>query len=182
MATAAHYLSRGEVDRAIAVLSPHAFTTDAEPMALFSLGAAYLQRGRYADALPLLTQAAEGNPLHAQSHAYLAMAYLHTYQPAEAREAMQRALELAPDDFIVNLKQGELLARLGYYRESIVPLEHALAVTSPDAASLDFTRRLLLFARQKAPNTFTRPVNRFPRLPRFHRHTDSEPTHTAGTS
>src|SRR5207245_2383076 len=79
--------------------------------------------------------------------------------------AMANALALAPDYFVVNLKHGELLLRLGYYRESIGPLERALAATSTDAASLASARHLLLVARQKAPNTFTRPVSRFPGLP-----------------
>lgn len=164
VAYASRLLSQGEVDRAITLLEPHALDTAPDAAALFALGTAYLQRGRYADALPLLREAAEQGPGYARTHAYLAMAYLHTYQPAEARAAMERAVALAPDDFAVNLKHGELLIRLGYYREGIAPLEHALAGPAPDAASLASARRLLSFARQQAPNTFTRPVNRFPRL------------------
>lgn len=167
MTYASRLLGQGEVDQAIALLEPHALMDDSTPLARFALGAAYLQRGRYVDALPLLASSVDDDPSNARAHAYLAMAYLHTYQPAEAREAMAAACALAPEDFVVNLKHGELLVRLGYYRESIEPLEQALSVTAPDAATLDFTRRLLLFARQKAPNTFSRPVNRFPRLPRF---------------
>ena len=169
IAHASQLLVRGEIDQAIALLLPHAMATDADPRASFALGTAYLQRGRYADALPFLLEAVEGEPGNAHAHAYLAMAYLLTYQPADAREAMNRATTLAPDDGVVNLKHGELLFRLGYYRECIVPLERALAVPAPDGATLAFTRRLLQLARQKAPNTFTRPVNPLPRFSWFRR-------------
>jgi tetratricopeptide (TPR) repeat protein len=160
-------LSQGDVDRAIALLEPHTTDGEADPRALFGLGAAYLQRGRYADALPLLLESTQLNPGYARGHAYLAMSYLHCYDPAEARAAMDKAVSLAPDDFVVNLKHGEMLMRLGYYRECIEPLERALSGPSPDPMTLDFARRMLLLARQKAPNTYTRPVGRFPKLPRF---------------
>ncbi|MGI8553198.1 MAG: tetratricopeptide repeat protein [Dehalococcoidia bacterium] len=165
IAQASALLSRGEVDRVIALLEPHALASEPATQATFALGAAYLQRGRYADALPLLVQTVERNPVHAQAQSYLGMAFLHTYQPAEARAALAEALRLAPDDFVVNLKYGEMLLRLGYYWESIPPLERALAAPSTDGNSLEFARRLLLHARQKAPNTFTRPAHPFPPLP-----------------
>jgi Tfp pilus assembly protein PilF len=165
IAHASRLLSQGDVDPAIALLQPHAEAADAEPMAIFALGTAYLQRGRYTDALPLLEVAAQREPDYAPAHAYLAMAYLHTYQPTDARASMDQAVALAPDDFAVNLKHGEMLMRLGYYRESIEPLNKALAATAPNAASLAFARHLLLLARQKAPNTYTRPVHVFPKLP-----------------
>jgi len=177
VALASRLLTEGEVDQAVALLTPHALVDDPEPGACFALAAAYLQRGRYADALPLLHDAIATEPEDARAHAYLAMAYLHTYQIAEAREAMERAVELAPADFVVGLKHGELLVRLGYFRESIPVLESALTATAPDGATLDFARRLLLLARQKAPNTFSRPVNPLPgrslfaRLGRWLRHT-----------
>jgi tetratricopeptide (TPR) repeat protein len=164
---ASRLLGQGEVDRAIALLTPHALTSEPDAQAIFALGAAYLQRGRYADALPLLAASLEHDLSNARAYAYLALAYLHTYQPAEARESINYALQLAPNDFVVNLKHGEFLARLGYFHESIVAVKQALEVPSPDASTLEFARRLLLFAQQKAPNTFTRPVNRFPRLPQF---------------
>lgn len=172
---ASRLLTEGEVDRAITLIEPHAHAREPEPRAVFALGTAYLQRGRYADALPLLAFAVEHDPHHAHAHAYLGMAYLHTYQPVEARAALDEALALAPDDFVVNLKYGELLARLGYFRESISSLDRALAVPSPDAASLAFARRLQLYARQRAVNTFTRPVGRFPAVKRLFRRNRREP-------
>ncbi len=175
LAQASSLLAQGEIDPAIAMLLPHAERSDADPMAVYALATAYLQRGRFADALPLLAAVVEQRPGHAQAHAYLGMAYLHTYQPAEAREAIELARALAPDDFVVNLKYGELLLRLGYYREAVAPLEHALAGPSPNGPTLEFTRRLLRFAREKSPNSFTRPVNRFPRLA-WRRRTRQQPT------
>jgi tetratricopeptide (TPR) repeat protein len=162
VALASRKLVDGEVDQAIELLEPHALMEDPEPGACFALAAAYMQRGRYSDALPLLLDVVSLQDDDARARAYLAMAYLHTYQVAEARESMDLAVQLAPDDFVVNLKHGELLVRLGYFRESIPVLDHALRSRAPDAATLDFARRLLLLARQKAPNTFSRPVNQFP--------------------
>jgi tetratricopeptide (TPR) repeat protein len=177
---ASQLLSAGDIDGAISMLEPHASVADAEPAALSALATAYMQRGRYADALPLLEDATALEPGHGRVHAYLAMAYLHSYRIAEAREAMDEAVRLAPDDFVVGMKHGELLVRLGYYRESIPVLERVLAMRAPDGASLEFTRRLLLIARQKAPNTFSRPVNPVPGLNFFQRwrgrHSDTSAT------
>lgn len=167
LAYASSCLVQGDPDRAIAVLTPHAELDEPDPLALFALGAALLQRERFTDALPLLVRAVELLSGHAHARAYLGMAYLHTYRPAEAREALEAALALAPDDFVVNLKYGEMLLRLGYYREAIPPLERALATSAPDATSLEFARRLLRLAREKAPNTFTRSPHRLPRLGGF---------------
>src|ERR1700746_648799 len=91
VALASQLLTEGEIDRAIAALEPHV-ATDPDPRAVFALGTAYMQRGNYADAMPLLLQATDAMPENARAHAYLAMAYLLTYRPAEARDAIDRAV------------------------------------------------------------------------------------------
>jgi tetratricopeptide (TPR) repeat protein len=179
LAEASRLLALGQIDQAIACLTPHVDADDPEPIAAFALGTAYLQRGKYAESLPLLALTVEQLPTHALAHAYLGMAYLHTYQPAEARAELDAALALAPDDFVVNLKYGEFFLRMGYFREAIGPLEHALATTAPDGPTLEFARRLLRLAREKAPNTFTVPVHRFPTLRRLlRRPVDTADTHS----
>jgi len=46
----------------------------------------------------------------------------------EARVALDRALELEPDDGIVNLHHAQFLVQTGYTRQGIARLDHALAI------------------------------------------------------
>src|SRR5262245_58601682 len=94
-------LRAGEVDRALPLLAEAAET--GAPVALLAYGTALLRRNRHQDALAPLEQAAELLPDQGEAHAYLAMARLHTLDIAGAREAMDRALAVAPDSFAVQL-------------------------------------------------------------------------------
>ena len=76
-----------QVDRAIPILE-HAVKADATLLAArASLGRAYLQAGRYKEALPLL-EAAAGEDKDGDRHYQLARAYQALDRPVEAQQAM----------------------------------------------------------------------------------------------
>lgn len=153
----------GDLDRALPLLAAAATTGDG--FALLAYGTALLRRRRYAEAIDPLERAVTLLPERGEPLAYLGMARLHTLDPAGAREALERALVVAPDSFAVRLKYAEFLFRLGYYREALDEAERTLALTAPDAESLAFAERLAALARQKAPFAYTRQPARLPRFP-----------------
>lgn len=156
-------LRAGDLDRAVPLLA--AAAAEGDGFALLAYGTALLLRRRYAAAIAPLERAAALLPERGEPLAYLGMARLHTLDVVGAREALQRALTVAPESFAVRLKYAEFLCRLGYYREALDEAERCLALTAPDAESLAFAQRLAALARQKAPFAYTRPLARLPGVP-----------------
>ena len=76
-----------QLDRAIPVLEHAVKAPDALPHAPASLGRAYVQAGRYEEALPFL-QAASATDEDGDVHYQLARAYQALQRPAEAAKAM----------------------------------------------------------------------------------------------
>ncbi len=153
----------GDLDRALPLLAAAAAGGDG--FALLAYGTALLRRRRYAEAIAPLERAVALLPERGEPLAYLGMARLHMLDPVGAREALERALAVAPASFAVRLKYAEFLFRLGYYREALDEAERTLALTAPDAESLAFAERLAALARQKAPFAYTRQPARLPRFP-----------------
>jgi tetratricopeptide (TPR) repeat protein len=157
----------GDLDGALPLLAEAA--EDGSGAALLAYGTALMRRRHYAEAIGPLERVADLLPERGEPLAYLAMAQLHTLDPTGARATMKEALAVAPQSFAVRLKHTELLLRLGYYREGLVEAEATLRLRAPDAESLAYAEHLAALARQKAPQSYTRPVGRLPRLalPRF---------------
>jgi tetratricopeptide (TPR) repeat protein len=155
-------LSSGDLDRAIPLLASAA--EDGSGFTLLAYGTALLRRRRYQASIEPLERAVALLPDQGLPLAYLGMARLHALDPVGAREAVERALAIAPESFVVHLKHAEFLFRLGYYREALAAAERALDLTAPDAESLAFADRLATLARAKAPQAYTRQPGRLPRL------------------
>ncbi len=156
-------LRAGDVDRALPLLAASAARGGG--FALLAYGTALLRRRRYAEAVTPLERAVALLPERGEPLAYLGMARLYMWDVVGAREALERALAVAPESFAVRLKHAEFLFRLGYYREALDEAERTLALTAPDAESLAFAERLAALARQKAPFAYTRQPARLPRFP-----------------
>jgi len=155
-------LSAGDLDRAIELLQ--AAQGDGSGFAALAYGTALLRRRRYAEAQAPLERAVallsgSGEPL-----AYLGMARLHMLDPIGGREALDRALEVAPHCFAVRLKRAEFFFRLGYVRECEAEINETLQLTAPDATSLAFAEHLAVLSKQKSRQAYTRQPGRWPRL------------------
>ena len=76
-------------------------------------------------------------PTNAGAHALLGASLMMQYRVSDAGEAFDKALELAPDDFIVCWEHAVYLSRLGRYTEAARETQHAMEVASSQS---DFER------------------------------------------
>lgn len=119
--------------------------------------------------------------------AQLGLVLLGRYAIDDAREALDRAVVLAPDEFSVRGCRAEYFWRLGFWLDALTELEAAVAC-APDAASLTQARRVLTEARQKAAGSFRRgavlpPVGAWAaRLLRAVRRAPAERGHSRGAA
>jgi tetratricopeptide (TPR) repeat protein len=95
---AEYLLDRGEIARAIGVLSQLAVDMPATVSLFVRLGALFLQAGAPADAVPPLERAVQADPDNAEAWHTLAEAQFGGGQYATARLAALRAIDLVPDD------------------------------------------------------------------------------------
>jgi protein O-mannosyl-transferase len=86
------------------------------------LASALMKRNDYGRALPILTNLTHDHPQVGPPHYYLAQAYIHLGQKAEAQRALDTALELAPDVMQSSAGKSDvatLLAQLGDYDKAL---------------------------------------------------------------
>ena len=76
------------------------FSDSEEPALVDTLGWAYYRTGDYAKALQFLEVASSGADQVAQLRYHLGMAYLKNGNPVQARAELEKALELAKQDFV----------------------------------------------------------------------------------
>jgi tetratricopeptide (TPR) repeat protein len=138
-----------------------------------------LAEGDAKTAIHVLERLCAEQPGWAIAHAYLGAAYLRLTRVADARDALERAVALAPESFICHYRYGEYLARLGFYDQALREFDLALARPAPDAltarAAADLrefckTRMKGLYYRDLAPHR----VNLRNFLPGGHRRATTE--------
>ena len=133
-----------------ATSEPHRIT------ALLMLASIRLQEGKPKDAEVHLRQALGFAPDHAQAHAMLGSALLAQLRVEAAREELDRAIELRPDDFLTRLKRAEYHCRLGCYADARIDLEQALLATAPHADLALYARDLHRTASERARRSIMR--------------------------
>ena len=104
-------------------LSPPAQAQAADPL---DEAEKMLQKGQYAGAEENLQALVKTRPKNPQVWFDLGFARSHLGMTAEAAEAYQKAVDLAPDWFEANLNLGVALARSGKRPEAISALKHAV--------------------------------------------------------
>jgi len=157
------HLRRGRIDEAERRLRAAVAAEPANARAHLALGVALLTKRQATAAEASLREAAALAPDLAEAHAYLGIALLDQYRVSDATAALDDALRQGRDSFIVRLKRGECLARLGMSPQAIVELEEAvrLAPMGDEGAQ---ARALLARVRQRGAGSFVRRAEP-PRLP-----------------
>ena len=107
--------------------------------ALTNLAKIYFDRAQYKDAIGLLERAVKVNPKSYQSWGNLGCAYRFSGAPGQSVVPLEKAIELAGSEVLVNPRKADLYAYLGYYhallgrREVTVSnVERALALAPAD--------------------------------------------------
>lgn len=114
------------------------------------LASAFMKRHDYGRALSILTNLIHDHPEAGPPHYYLAQAYLHLGQNAQAREALQTALELTPE--IAQSSTGKsdvatVFAELGDYDSALTLYLEALR-EEPDLYSANYNCGYMYFLLQ----------------------------------
>lgn len=84
-----------------------------------------MQQGKYAEALPFLQRAAAEQPREPRVHLYLALAYAHRGDNANAERHFAQAIALAPHDAYVFYNWGAYLHRQGRLQDALKAYETA---------------------------------------------------------
>jgi tetratricopeptide (TPR) repeat protein len=117
--------------------------------ALLAAALEALRHEQYDRAVELLEAAATADPRDPRPPTYISGAYLAVGRPAEAEEAVERALELDPDGFGPHLKAGELAMRFGDINRAEREFLAALRAAKGGSPELDVARRWLVIARDR---------------------------------
>jgi tetratricopeptide (TPR) repeat protein len=131
----------------------------------FRTGLIALAREEIDVAEPLLREVVAAAPENADALAYLATAWVVQGRVEAAREAMDLALTLGPDQFGPNLKAGELDLRLGDLDAAELHFKQALRVAAHGSRDAAAARTLLGETRRRASRSIVRKAS-FPRWQR----------------
>ncbi len=91
-------------------------------------GVQLYQQGKYAEALPLLTQAVQNSPQDAAAWTYLALAHLELNKTREALASAERALSLNQQHAWAWVAKGRALGALDRPEEGLAACDRAIAL------------------------------------------------------
>ena len=96
--------------------------------ALFLLGRAHCQQGKFERGAEILRKAIELSPKHAHAHNLLGMALNRLGRPQEALACFERALATNAQFALALLNKADTLSALGQHAEALVEYDKALAL------------------------------------------------------
>ncbi|MCH2169229.1 tetratricopeptide repeat protein [Myxococcota bacterium] len=109
--------------------------TDDNHVAHINLGEAFVESGRYADAMAHLVTALRIAPHAAFAHAALGRLHIELGRPRDAEVHFRRALARRPDSVVWRAGLGQSLYALGRYEESAFAYEEAVNL-DPEASQI----------------------------------------------
>lgn len=115
----ARMLVSHQPDRALSLLEQARRISPRDLRVCEALGALYLERGQYVQAIPELKQALQLDPASSTDIIGLAQAYESSGRLAEARDILQSAAKAAPQDATIEEALAELYAKLKLYQAAI---------------------------------------------------------------
>ena len=112
------------------------------------LGGAYVEVGRFADAIPHLEEAIRLDERSANAHSDLGTALMAEERLADALAHLRRAAALAPRDEVMQFNLGNALKRASRFDEAAAAYERALAI-NPEFPDAHVNLGTLLFAHRR---------------------------------
>jgi Flp pilus assembly protein TadD len=154
-------LARGHLDEAVVTLQRALGAHETAELHV-ALSTVYVRRGSVADAHRELERAVALDPHCAIAHAYAGALFMRAGRPDEARERLDLARELAPNDMVVSLKRAEMWLMLGVLGNAGAELEHGLLYGGGSEATRAAARKLLAEVEKRMSRSVTRKTVRLP--------------------
>jgi tetratricopeptide (TPR) repeat protein len=121
-----------------------------------ALGACLARRREWPDALELFAVLTERFPGSAMARAYLGATRLELADFATAREDLDAAVAIDPNDAVVYAKRAEYFVRVGLFRQAEADYQQALRLPMPDDATRNYCRSALLSVRAELKTAIER--------------------------
>ncbi|MDQ2785060.1 MAG: tetratricopeptide repeat protein [Chloroflexota bacterium] len=148
----------GHLDQAIAAYDDIIAHEPTDPFAYVALATLRIATRHGAEAESLLREALALDPECSVAWAYLGALLLERVAIAESEDAFMHALTHGPEEFLVRLKRGEAMLRLGRTFDALVELTHAVMLDAPDKRAAAYARHLLNATRAQAARSAPRCV------------------------
>jgi tetratricopeptide (TPR) repeat protein len=172
---AAEALEAGEVERALAVYVGAAAPTpsrhpegprpnfrggeyDEGFVASIGVAVCYARMRRWGEAVEALIRMVETYPESGMVRAYLGAARFELGEIETARDDLDAAVTMTPDDAIVWVKRGEAMLRLGLLKDALSDLGRAARSPMPDLATREYVRALLTQTRRDLSGSVERVI------------------------
>ncbi|MHB8647510.1 MAG: tetratricopeptide repeat protein [Thermomicrobiales bacterium] len=157
-ARAAALVRIGHLDQAIDAYGDIIAHEPTDAAAYVALATLRIATRRATEAEALLRDALALDPNCAVAWAYLGALLLERADVTESEEAFARALLHDPEEFLVRLKRGEAMLRLGRTFDALDELTHATLLDAPDKQTAAYARNLLNATRAQAARSAPRLV------------------------
>ena len=166
-ARAAALARMGHLDQAITAYGDIIAHEPTDAVAYVALATLRIAGQRAEEAEGLLRDALALDSHCAVAWAYLGALLLERAAVTESEEAFAQALAHGPEEFLVRLKRGEAMLRLGRTFDALDELTHAGILDAPDKPTAVYARNLLNATRAQATRSAPRLVGTHAQPRRF---------------
>lgn len=148
----------GHLDQAVAAYGDIIAHEPTDAAAYVALATLQIARRDVTGAEGLLRDALALDPQCAVAWAYLGALLLERTAVNEAEDAFDRSLTYGPEEFLVRLKRGEAMLRLGRVFDALDELTRAVMLDAPEKQTAMYARALLNATRAQASRSAPRRV------------------------
>ncbi len=158
---AAAALGDGEIDRARPIyqaVMAEPTSPDARQLAAIGLAVCNARRREWAEAEAVLQDVVAADPDSGMARAYLGAVRFERGDVDTARDDLDEAVRLAPEEAIVFIKRGEVSLRIGLLRDALGDFQRAARLPAPDETTRDYVRGLLTATRRELASSVERVI------------------------
>lgn len=160
-------LQSGKILEALPFLEAIAETNKKDAEALYNLGIAFSEIGRFEDAVMRLKKAVEYAPNHSNAWVGIGVAYIRLGRKSDAKDALKKAVALDPGNGYAHRNLGGLLAMDNEFQSALPHFREALHQLPNDPQAIYGLGQCLteLDELAEADGLFSDIIKRFPASP-----------------
>jgi len=158
---AAAALDNGTIDRARAIYASLASDPQGAGQPLIAgigLAVCHARQRAWDEAEAVLVPLAGREPGSGIVRAYLGAVRFEQGQIDQAREDLDLAVTLAPEDPVVFIKRGEVALRVGLLRAALADFQQAARLPAPDTITRDYVRTMVISTRKELESSIERAI------------------------